>query len=56
MANFDNIEATKQWLTEKNVLFVTNSLLRPGGTFLSSLLCYANRIPVHNIAIIQGTK
>ena len=56
MADFTDIEVTKQWLTEKNVLFVTNSLLRPGGTFLSSLLCYANRIPIHYIAIIPGTK
>ena len=46
----------KQWLSDRKVLFVTNSMLRPGGTFLASLLTYAEEIPIHNIAVIPGTK
>ena len=46
----------KQWLSDRKVLFVTNSMLRPGGTFLASLLTYAEDIPIHNIAVVPGTK
>ena len=46
----------KQWLSDRKVLFVTNSMLRPGGTFLASLLTYAEEIPIHNIAVIPGTR
>lgn len=46
----------KKWVSDNKVLFVTNSTLRPGGTFLASLKCYVDYIPMHNLAVIPGTK
>ena len=44
------------WLSENKVLFVTNSTLRPGGTFLASLLTYVCDIPMHNLVVIPGIR
>ena len=46
----------KKWVSDNKVLFVTNSTLRPGGAFLASLKCYVDYIPMHNLAVIPGTK
>ena len=48
------LEETKDWLSENNVLFVTNTPAMPGSVFVSSLRTYIDYIPVHNFHIIPG--
>lgn len=47
-------EETKDWLTENNVLFVTNTPAMPGSVFVSSMRTYIDYIPIHNFHIIPG--
>lgn len=56
MLDIRDSSQVKLWLSENKVLFVTNSTLRPGGTFMASLLTYADDIPMHNFALIPGVK
>lgn len=44
----------KSWISEKKILFVTNSTLMPGGMYLSSLRTYIDYIPIHNMFIVPG--
>lgn len=46
----------KQYLSEKKVLFVTNTRCEPGTMFMSSLMTYADSVPVHNFKIVYGEK
>ena len=46
----------EDWISEHKVLFMTNSMCRPGSMFLSSIMTYAQLIPVHNFTIIYGIK
>ncbi len=44
----------KDWISENKVLFMTNSMCRPGSMFLSSVMTYIQYIPIHNFTIIHG--
>lgn len=44
------------WISEHNVLFMTNSMCRPGTMFLSSMMTYVQYVPVHNFTIINGLQ
>lgn len=46
----------KQWLSDNRVLFVTNSNLLPGSTFLASMRTYIDYLPVHNFYVISGLQ
>lgn len=60
MKDFKNTDIIKDdsdiklWITENKVLFVTNSPCMPGSMFLSSIMSYAQFIPIHNFHIIYG--
>lgn len=58
MTNFHEMskDDIKDWLSDNNVLFLTNSVCYPGGTFLSSIRSYCDWIPVHNFAIARGLR
>lgn len=55
LENYSDIEI-KKWISDNKVLFVTNSICQPGGTFLSSIRTYIDYIPVHNFVVIPGTR
>lgn len=49
-------EKIKQWISDNRVLFVTNSNLLPGTTFLASMKTYIDYIPLHNYYVISGMQ
>lgn len=49
-------EFIKEWIVQKKILFVTNSLCQPGTHFLSALRTWIDYIPVHNFTLIYGLK
>jgi hypothetical protein len=51
----DNTGASlKKWISDNNILFVTNSSMKPGGIFLSSIRTYIDKIPIHNFTVYPG--
>ena len=55
LENYSDIEI-KKWISDNKILFVTNSICQPGGTFLSSIRTYIDYIPVHNFIVIPGIR
>lgn len=55
---FDNYTEVdiKTWITNKKVLFVTNSNLMPGTMYLASLKTYIDYVPMHNMHIVSGLQ
>ena len=49
-------EEIKDWLISKKVLFVTNSIMLPGSTFVSSVRTYFEYIPIHNFYVVPGVS